>query len=180
MTEQDCRPAPARAEIVDVAAATRYARAGAYGDAPAPADPARAKFPAGPGGGTPPPPTEPREPGEPGECGEPGDPQAAAPAEQPAAAAEQPGPRRVRYPLRRRGRNIREAGHAAYDDAPTPWAGLAAAFDYARSAYTRADAGGMHHPPADDALIEVGRALMAVGDTLTTAMHTWSPQRGPQ
>lgn len=92
------------------------------------------------------------------------------------APAEQPAANPARYPLRRRGRNLREAGHAAYYDAKTPEEGLDAAFNYFRAAVSRADKGDMPHPAADDALIDIGRVLMTVGDDLTAEMHTWSPQ----
>jgi hypothetical protein len=32
-------------------------------------------------------------------------------------------------------------------------------------------------PPDTDALLAAGRALMSVGDAITDAMHTWSPDR---
>lgn len=150
MTGQDGGQDPSRLEI---SPSDRYTRAGAYVEGPAGTGPAHGTFLAG------------------------GD-AVAAPAavelgESPAApAGAAPA---ARFPLRRRGRNIREAGHAAYYDAATPWAGVAAAFEYGRSATARAQTGGMPLPPDLDTLLAAGRALMTVGDNLTAAMHTWSP-----
>lgn len=160
MTDQDSRPRPA---LLEISAEPRYTRAGAYVDDPAPSEPARTKIVVG-------------------RAEEPAPAAAIEPARSPAETpvVEQPGKQPIArppyYPLRRRGARIREAGHVAYYDAETPGEGLAAAFDYARSAAARADTAGMRYPPAEDALVDVGRALMAVGDTLTAAMHTWRPE----
>jgi hypothetical protein len=136
----------------------RYTRAGAYENGGDPGEPITLELPGRAGkttvlGG--PPETQPRPEPEP---------------------TEAPAPRPAHYPLRRRGANIRDVGHAAYYDATTPWEGVVAAYDYARSAATRAEKGGMPIPPDTDALFDAGRALMTVGDALTAAMHTWSPE----
>lgn len=161
MTRQDCPPQPARLEISPPA---RYARAGAYVDEPGPADPARAKFLQGTG-----------EAGSGGDHGGPVEPPAEPVDETADDQAPPAGERPPYFPLRRRGRNLRDSGHAAYYDAPTPAAGVAAAYDYARASCTRAEKGGMPIPAAEDALIDIGRALMAVGDSVTAAMETWRP-----
>lgn len=154
MTGQDGRQDPARLAI---SPSPGYTRAGAYVNDPAPGRPARARIGAEPGKIAPPVAAD--EP-------------VATPSVEPADQAEA---RPARYPLRRRGANIRDAGHAAYYDATTPWGGVVAAYDYARSASTRAATAKMPPPPDTDALFDAGRALMAVGDALTAAMHTWSP-----
>lgn len=166
VTDQNSSHPPVRLES---SAEERYTRAGAYVDESAQGGPARAKIGGGPAG-------EPGAVGEPlpavvpAAVTEPGSPP-------PAAAGEQPAADRPPYfPLRRRGRNLRDAGHAGYHDAENPVAGLAAAYDYARAACTRAAKGGMPIPATEDALIDIGRALMAAGDTVTAAMHTWRPE----
>jgi hypothetical protein len=156
VTQQDCRPARLQ---VDFSPPGPYARAGAYVDRPLPSDPARAEFLRAPVCDDPAEPTELTLVG----------------ADTGAEPPEQPGYRPPYFPLRRRGRNLRDAGHAAYYDAANPVAGLAGAYDYARAACTRAATGGMPVPAAEDTLIEIARALLAVGDSVTTAMHTWRP-----
>jgi hypothetical protein len=52
---------------------------------------------------------------------------------------------------------------------------LAAAVDYARRAAAVADRAGMRDAESTAALRAAIDAVMAVGDTLTAAMHTWRP-----
>lgn len=155
MTVEDSQLAAVRLEILS---AGSYARAGAYVDASPPQalEPAKIRIERGPVPISPP----------------------VVEASAPAADAtdEQPVGRPPHYPLRRRGLRIREAGHTAYHDAETPWGGVVAAYDYARSADARAAKGGMYLQPAEETLIDIGRALMAMGDLITTAMHTWRPE----
>lgn len=158
MTEQDFRPEPARLAI---SAADRYARAGVRVDRdPAPADLARARLLAGQG--TTAPPVVAAEPA----------------GVAPSSAAGQPrkpSGRFAHYPLRRHGARIRVLGHADLAAAGDPRGEIAAAADYARSAAATADRAGMRDPAAASAIRDAIRALMAAGDTLTAAMHTWRP-----
>lgn len=158
--EQDCRPGPVRLEI---APPVRYARARPYVDRSPEGEPARAKFL--------------------------DDPDRSTPEDAPPAAAalasdqgENPTARpRRRYPLRPRGRRTRDAKRAAYLHAPDRRARLAVATDYARSVTKTAEQWGMVTDPTPEvaAAIEAATdALMAAGDALTRAMHTWSP--GPE
>lgn len=158
MTEQDCRPAPAR---VAISAADRYARAGARVDRdPAPADPARARLLTGKDAVSPPPvATEPAGPAPSPTGGQP----------------RQPSGRFAHYPLRRHGERIRELGHTAYAAAATPRGEVAAAVDYVRSAGATADRAGMRDPASAAAIGVAIGALMDAGDALTAAMHTWRP-----
>ncbi|MHA6631860.1 hypothetical protein ACU61A_41060 [Pseudonocardia sichuanensis] len=102
------------------------------------------------------------------------EPAPAAPAD-PTGQPRQPSGRFARYPLRRHGARIRAIGHAAHAAAGEPRGAAAAAVDYMRSAAATADRAGMYDPAAAAAVRDAIRALMAAGDALTAAMHTWSP-----
>ena len=174
MTEQDRQDGPV---WVEISGADRYARAGARVDQdPAATEPARASFGDGRGDG--------RGDGPPA-------PAAAAP-RRPAGSAAAPGQRlpaaageRSRYangqyapgPLAGRAERIHRLGHARHNAAQTLRDRLPAAVDYARSAITAADEWGVSAPAAVTDLHRVIADLMRVGDTVTAAMRTWSPER---
>lgn len=174
MTEQNCRPEPARLAI---SAPLRYPRAGARVDRdPAPGDPARARFVTDPPESAP-------EPG-PGHSATPRPeppprPAGTAPGERlPNAAGQQryANGRYAPYPLARRALRISDLGHDAVTAAHTRRDRLAAACDYSRSATKTAGEAGMSHAASETDLDRVTADLVAVTDRLVAAMCTWRPQ----
>lgn len=149
MTQQDFRDEPARLEI---SAPTWYPRAVAPGGGdPAPAEPVRAIF---------------------------GRERDAAPDPEPSSSPvwmPTPTEGELVFPLRARGEDLRRRSHRHHANAGTPREELAALNDYVRSAVASADRAGMRDPACAAAVRAAIGAMRAAGDTLTAAMHTWSP-----
>jgi hypothetical protein len=80
------------------------------------------------------------------------------------------------YPLRARGADLRRRYRRGHDAADTPLKELAVLTDYVRSCLGSAGRAGMHDPQSATAVRAAIRALLTAGDTLTAAMHTWSPE----
>jgi hypothetical protein len=159
VTDQNSQDTPARLEILP---AERYARTRAYVDDTTPVDLEPAKIVVDRG-----------DQAAPTAAIEPSSPTAADPDEEAEVVARNRPPY---YPLRRRAANIRDAKHSEYDDATSPGEGLAVAYRYAWSVLACSSQRGMHHQPTEDALVEVGRTLMAVADAHTDAMRVWRPE----
>ena len=149
MTHQDFQDEPARLEISH---RTWYPRAVApSGGDPAPAEPVRAVFARGSDAAPSPEPSDP-------------------PVWMPTPAAEE----RV-FPLRARGADLRRRSHRHHANAGTAREELAVLSDYVRSAVASAERAGMRDPASAAAVRSAIGALRAAGDTVTAAMHTWSP-----
>jgi hypothetical protein len=159
VTDQYSQDAPARLEILPT---ERYARARPYVDDTALVDLESAKIVVARSGETPPDAAS--------------EPPASITSEPAQEIEEGPQDSAPRYPLRRRADNIRDAKHSAYDDAASPGEGLDIAYNYVRAALTCSSKRGMHHQSTEDALVDMARALMAVGNAHTDAMRVWRPE----